>query len=72
MNKLLIMQTFIKSLARAVYSKREVLLLDDPFRGLDAHTEDQIFHNLLGQQGLLRKSGITVVFVTSTGRFEQQ
>jgi len=54
------------SLARAVYSKRKILLLDDIFRGLDSHTEDEVFHNLLGTSGLLRHNGSTVVLVTST------
>jgi ATP-binding cassette, subfamily C (CFTR/MRP), member 1 len=38
--------------------------LDDCFSGLDATTEDRIFHRLLGRNGLLRKSGTTVILVT--------
>jgi ABC-type multidrug transport system ATPase subunit len=51
-------------LARAVYSKEKLLLLDDCFSGLDATAEDRIFNRLLGRTGLLRKNGITVVLVT--------
>jgi ATP-binding cassette subfamily C (CFTR/MRP) protein 1 len=53
-----------KALARAVYSRRTLLILDDSFSGLDATSEDRIFSRLLGEQGLLRKLGVTVVLVT--------
>ncbi|KZL81674.1 abc transporter [Colletotrichum incanum] len=56
------------SLARAVYSRAEVLILDDPFSGLDSETEDLIFHNLLGEQGLLRLADMTIIFASSDVR----
>ncbi|CAE7199875.1 hypothetical protein P3342_010333 [Pyrenophora teres f. teres] len=52
-------------LARAVYSRRSVVFLDDVMSGLDATTEEVIFASLLGPEGLLRKSGTTVVFATN-------
>ncbi|OBT65136.1 hypothetical protein VE03_04736 [Pseudogymnoascus sp. 23342-1-I1] len=51
-------------LARAVYSRQKLLILDDVFSGLDAISEDRIFSRLLGKSGLLRRLGTTVILVT--------
>ncbi|KAK2127563.1 P-loop containing nucleoside triphosphate hydrolase protein [Fusarium oxysporum II5] len=53
------------SLARAVYAQKRIIILDDVFSGLDMHTENAVFHNLLGTQGLLRQLNTTVVMATS-------
>ncbi|KAG5781755.1 hypothetical protein H9Q73_004573 [Fusarium xylarioides] len=50
-------------LARAVYSRKKLVILDDVFSSLDKTTADTVFHRLLGTGGLLRAS--TVVLVTS-------
>lgn len=55
------------AIARAVYSRKSLIMLDDVFSGLDASTEETIFNRLLGKQGLLRKSQITVILVTHAG-----
>ncbi|KAJ9607943.1 hypothetical protein H2200_008022 [Cladophialophora chaetospira] len=52
------------ALARAVYSRSQLLILDDTFSGLDPETEEAIFTRLLGRRGLLRQLGITVLLVT--------
>lgn len=52
------------ALARAVYSRQQILILDDVFSGLDATSEDRIFSRLLGRNGLLRGLGTTVILVT--------
>ncbi|KAF1936890.1 hypothetical protein EJ02DRAFT_459161 [Clathrospora elynae] len=52
-------------LARAVYSRQSVVVLDDVMSGLDATTEDIIFTSLLGPDGLLRKNGKTIIFATN-------
>lgn len=52
------------ALARAVYARKNVVLLDDIFSGLDADTEERIFVRLFSHQGLLRKLGTTVLLVT--------
>lgn len=48
------------SLARALYSDRDVYILDDPLSALDAHVANHIFHNAIRKQ--LRHK--TVIFVT--------
>lgn len=58
------------SIARAIYARRELLLLDDVFSGLDANTEDVVFDNLLGENGLARKANMTVILVSSDGKFK--
>ncbi|QGA17136.1 hypothetical protein EYB26_004806 [Talaromyces marneffei] len=52
------------ALARAVYARKTVVLLDDIFSGLDADTEERIFTRLFSQQGLFRRLGTTVLLVT--------
>ncbi|PBK93614.1 P-loop containing nucleoside triphosphate hydrolase protein [Armillaria gallica] len=52
------------SLARAVYAKCDVILLDDCFSALDSHTAVSVFARLLGEEGLLRGKGKIVVLVT--------
>ncbi|RYP12551.1 hypothetical protein DL765_007253 [Monosporascus sp. GIB2] len=54
------------SLARAVYSRKKLILLDDVFSGIDARNAALISERLLGRQGLLRRSLTTVVLVTHT------
>ncbi|RGP66062.1 hypothetical protein FSPOR_6888 [Fusarium sporotrichioides] len=53
------------SLARAVYAQMSTIILDDVFSGLDAHTENAIFNNLLGDHGLLRDLNTTVIITSS-------
>jgi ATP-binding cassette subfamily C (CFTR/MRP) protein 1 len=52
-------------LARAVYSRKSAVILDDVMSGLDANSEETIFTKLLGPDGLLRKDGRTVIFATN-------
>ncbi|KAL4875611.1 P-loop containing nucleoside triphosphate hydrolase protein [Aspergillus karnatakaensis] len=52
------------SLARALYLRSDLLVLDDIFSGLDADTEEQVFRQVFGADGLLRRRGSTVVLCT--------
>jgi ATP-binding cassette, subfamily C (CFTR/MRP), member 1 len=52
------------ALARAVYARKEILMLDDVFSGLDNDTEEHIFRKLFSKGGLLRRNRTTVVLVT--------
>ncbi|CAI7606472.1 unnamed protein product [Penicillium pancosmium] len=56
------------SLARAVYSRAAVLVLDDVFSGLDTRSVAAISSRLLSVDGHFRKAGRTVVFATHNNR----
>lgn len=57
------------NLARAVYARKDVIILDDVFSGLDAHTENAVFHSLLGVHGILRQFKATVIMASSRGTY---
>ncbi|XP_075371089.1 ATP-binding cassette sub-family C member 6 isoform X1 [Mycteria americana] len=52
------------NLARAVYQKASIYLLDDPLSAVDAHVGQYIFERVLGRNGLLKDK--TRVLVTHT------
>ncbi|CAI7612922.1 unnamed protein product, partial [Penicillium discolor] len=52
------------ALARAVYARKSVILLDDILSGLDAETEEHIFKSLFARKGLFRRMGTTVLLST--------
>ncbi len=54
-------------MARALYAREEVLILDDIFSGLDSATEDRVFEQVFGSNGLLRQQGATVIVATHAG-----
>ncbi|KAK1689141.1 ABC transporter [Colletotrichum godetiae] len=56
------------AIARALYARQELLLLDDVFSGLDSSTEDIVFNNLFGTSGLLRHTDTTVILASSDSR----
>uniref|UniRef100_A0A671K8I4 ATP-binding cassette sub-family C member 5 n=1 Tax=Sinocyclocheilus anshuiensis TaxID=1608454 RepID=A0A671K8I4_9TELE len=53
------------SLARALYSERPVLLLDDPLSAVDAHVGSHLFHSAIRRAAKSR----TVIFVTHQLQF---
>ncbi|XP_070780875.1 multidrug resistance-associated protein 1-like [Enoplosus armatus] len=55
------------SLARAVYRKSDVYLLDDPLSAVDAHVGQHIFDRVIGSRGLLKDK--TRVLVTHSLSF---
>lgn len=50
------------SLARAVYSKADIYLLDDPLSAVDSHVGKHIFEHVIGPKGIL--AGKTRLLVT--------
>ncbi|KAK3336055.1 ABC transporter type 1, transmembrane domain-containing protein [Cercophora scortea] len=54
------------ALARAVFQRCKLVILDDTFSALDGRTEDQVSKNLLGPEGLFRKHGTTVFWITNS------
>ncbi|PNS16291.1 ATP-dependent bile acid permease [Sphaceloma murrayae] len=60
------------ALARAVYARKELTLLDDVFSQLDMTTRAAVFNRLLGDNGLLRQGQQTVVLATHATSFLPQ
>ena len=56
------------ALARAVYSRHDLCILDDVLSGLDMDTEQRVFHTLFGQDGLLRRQGATTILASSSSK----
>ncbi|KAJ0162521.1 Canalicular multispecific organic anion transporter 2 [Colletotrichum tanaceti] len=52
------------ALARAVYSRRKMVVLDDVFSGMDAHTAKHVSTCLLGNDGLLRRQRAAIIIAT--------
>ncbi|THW39632.1 multidrug resistance-like protein [Aureobasidium pullulans] len=57
------------ALARAVYARCSIIILDDVFSQLDLSTQSIIFERLLGPQGLLRRWKTTVVITVGASKF---
>ncbi|PYI24555.1 putative ATP-binding cassette transporter [Aspergillus violaceofuscus CBS 115571] len=52
------------ALARAVYARKRVVILDDVLSGIDLDTQNHIMKSLFANQGLFRRLGTTVVLAT--------
>ncbi|KAK1598438.1 ABC transporter [Colletotrichum navitas] len=52
------------ALARAVYSGKKVIIMDDNLKGLDSNTASGCFDALFGADGLLRERNQAVLFAT--------
>ena len=66
---ILIILILSQALARAIYSRKELVILDDILSGLDAATEEEVFASVLGRKGLLRQQGTTVILATNAGMY---
>jgi ATP-binding cassette subfamily C (CFTR/MRP) protein 1 len=58
----------VQSLARALYSRCSILVLDDFFSAIDKTTKRSIAAQLFGKEGHFQKHGCTVVFATHTSK----
>lgn len=56
------------SLARALYDRSPLLVLDDVFSGLDNSTAARVFDRTFGPAGLLRRRGATALVCTHSTR----
>ncbi|KAJ6119541.1 P-loop containing nucleoside triphosphate hydrolase protein [Penicillium sp. IBT 18751x] len=54
------------ALARALYSREPILILDDVLTGLDRHTENDILNAVFGPRGLLKETNQTVIMATNS------
>lgn len=57
------------ALARAVYSRAPIMLLDDVLSALDPNTQVTVMSRLFGKSGLLRGTDVTVLLVTHASEF---
>ncbi|KAH6657100.1 P-loop containing nucleoside triphosphate hydrolase protein [Truncatella angustata] len=57
------------ALARAVYSRKRIILMDDTMKGLDADTSSKCFQALFGPQGLLRRNRTAVIMATHNAQW---
>ena len=55
-----------------MYAQKDIVILDDAFSGLDATTENHVFHGLLGESGLFRRLRSTVVLSSSSRKLRIQ
>ncbi|MCJ1371071.1 hypothetical protein MMC20_002286 [Loxospora ochrophaea] len=58
------------TLARALYQRPQLILLDDVLSALDIQTETQIMKRLLGSKGLLQRIKAAVLLVTHNKRYD--
>lgn len=54
-------------MARAIYSQKDIVFIDDVLRGLDWRTEECVWNRVFGPNGLLRQHGTTVILATHAG-----
>jgi ATP-binding cassette, subfamily C (CFTR/MRP), member 1 len=55
------------ALARAVYARKKIVLLDDVLGALDFKTANLVFDRLLSKEGILRKLQSTIILVSHAG-----
>jgi ATP-binding cassette, subfamily C (CFTR/MRP), member 1 len=60
----------IKALARALYSKSPVLILDDLFSSLDRRTRGIVLERLLGKEGHAKTHNLTGILATHLGKIQ--
>jgi ATP-binding cassette, subfamily C (CFTR/MRP), member 1 len=60
--------TATQALARAVYARRNLVILDDVLSALDVTTERHIVDNLIGPKGLFKELGTTVILITHASK----
>ncbi|GAB1735972.1 hypothetical protein NU219Hw_g6029t1 [Hortaea werneckii] len=56
------------AIARALYSRKRLMIFDDVFSALDKRTAKNVFRKVFGTNGLLRRLGLTAVLVTQSSQ----
>lgn len=57
--------TYEQAIARLLYARRDIVILDDPFSALDKKTQNQIVNNLFGWNGIFRQRHTTVLWISN-------
>jgi ATP-binding cassette subfamily C (CFTR/MRP) protein 1 len=57
------------ALARTIYAKADIVLLDDILSALDASTREQIVQRLFGEEGVFRRLNSTVILATNATQY---
>ncbi|KAI1441069.1 ABC transporter [Annulohypoxylon stygium] len=57
------------ALARAIFARTDIIILDDPFSALDGTTENEVVNNLFGSDGLFKNLGTTVLLITNSSQY---
>lgn len=57
------------SLARAVYRKADIYLIDDPLSAVDTHVQSHLFNNCIGPKGFLARQNATRILITHQVHF---
>lgn len=57
------------ALARALYARNSIIILDDVLSGLDSTGANHVFWNVMGPEGLARQQSMTVIFATHATQF---
>ena len=56
------------AVARALYVESDLLIFDDALSGLDAGTDEYVFHSIFAADGILRHRGATAIMCTNSPR----
>lgn len=59
-------------MARALYSRCKLVLLDDTFSGLDSHAVELMAGRFFGPNGLFVRSQTTVIIATHSCKRQEQ
>lgn len=51
-------------MARALFRKADIYLIDDPLSAVDAHVQSHLFNKCLGPNGFLAQQNATRILVT--------
>lgn len=57
------------SLARALYRKSDIYLIDDPLSAVDTRVQSHLFNNCIGPNGFLARQNATRILVTHQVHF---
>lgn len=60
----LVLTAYAQAFARAIYSRKPVMVIDDALSGLDWDTRSRVWNRVFGPVGLFRQQGTTVLLAT--------